>query len=250
MNISVVIPAYNEEARIGESLTRIKEYLDNNLTKSDKYEIIVVDDGSTDKTVDVVNRLSKPKNKSKADIHNIRILRNEINSGKGFSVKKGIENSKYDLVLFTDADLATPIKELGKMIKEIENGYDIAIASRNLPGSDIAVIQPRYRQIMGKTFPLIAHALLIPNIKDSQCGFKLFKTEAAKQIVKLQRINGYSFDVELLYIAQKLGFRIKEVPVKWIDKKGSKVDPLRDGFKMFIDLLKIRFNAFAHKYEP
>ncbi|MFH1590249.1 MAG: dolichyl-phosphate beta-glucosyltransferase [archaeon] len=235
MDLSIVMPAYNEDKRIKKSLIDIIKHLNE---KKIVYELIVVDDGSSDKTVEIVNGFQG----------NIRILKNKTNSGKGFSVRKGIENAKYDLVLFTDADLATPIEELDKMLKEMELGADIVIASRNLPKSNIVVKQPFYRQIMGKTFPFLVRLLLIPNIRDTQCGFKLFRTNIAKQIVKKQTIHGFSFDVEILFIARKLGFKIKEVPVKWIDKKGSKVNPLTDAFKMFMDLIRIRHNFIMKKY--
>jgi dolichyl-phosphate beta-glucosyltransferase len=235
MKLSIVIPAYNEEKRIKNTISKIIKYVDSNKIK---YELIVVDDGSRDNTVKMVQNFSG----------NVKIIKNKINSGKGFSVKRGIENAKYDLILFSDADLATPIEELNTMLKEIEKGADIVIASRNLPSSNIVVRQPIYRQMMGKIFPLIVRLLLIPSIRDTQCGFKLFKSKVAKQIVKKQTINQFSFDVEILFIAIKSRFNIKEIPVRWIDKKGSTVNPLKDAFKMLIDLFKIRYNDIMGKY--
>lgn len=236
MQISVVIPAYNEAKRIGPTLKKVMAFLDS---RFNKYEIIVVDDCSKDNTSRVV---SKYKN------NNLRVLRNKKNRGKGFSVKRGILNAKYSFVLFSDSDLATPIKELDKFMKLIKK-YDIVIASRNLKESDIRVKQPFYRQFMGKTFPLLVNLITGVGFKDTQCGFKLFKTRIAKKIVKQQTFERFSFDVEILFIARKMGFKIKEAPVVWIDKEGSTVSPIKDSFKMLIDLFKIRFNDLRGKYK-
>ncbi len=236
MDLSIIIPAYNEEKRIGKSLNRIQEYLTK---KKINYEIIIVDDGSKDDTIKVIDKFKG----------NIRLLKNEINSGKGFSVKKGIMSAQYGLILFTDADLATPIEELDQMKKSINEGYDIVIASRNMPESNIFVKPPSYKQLLGKTFPLFVRFLLFHEIRDTQCGFKLFKKKVARRISKLQRIYGFCFDVELLFIAKKFGYKIKEVPVKWVDQKGSKISPLKDAFKMLIDLIKIKYNGLVGKYK-
>ena len=233
--ISIVIPAYNEEKRIGRSIKQIVKYLDK---KKYSYEIIVVDDGSIDKTIDVVK---------KAGNKYVKIIKNKKNMGKGFSVKTGILNAKYPLVLFSDSDLATPIEELDKFMEYIKS-YDIVIASRNLKESNIKVKQPVYRQLMGKTFPLLVNLIALGGFRDTQCGFKLFKTDAAKKIVSLQTFNRFSFDVEILFIAKKLGYKIKEAPVVWIDKEGSKVNPIKDSIKMLIDLFKIRLNNLLGKY--
>jgi dolichyl-phosphate beta-glucosyltransferase len=202
-SLSIVIPVYNEEKRIEKTLNKILEYIK---IKKIKYEIIIVDDFSKDKTIDVIKKFKEK----------IIILKNNKNYGKGYSIKKGIENAKNELILFSDADLATPIEELDKMLGFI-NKFDIIIASRNLKESKIVIKQPFYRQLLGKTFPLLVRLLLISDIKDTQCGFKLFKNDIAKNIVKLQTINRFCFDVELLFIAKKLGYKIKEIPVIWID---------------------------------
>jgi len=236
MEMSVVIPAYNEEKRIEPTLKKAINFLDHNF---DKYEIIVVDDCSTDNTNKIASRYKK---------NNVKILRNEKNKGKGHSVKRGLLNAKYSLVLFSDSDLATPIEELGKFMNYIKE-YDIIIASRNLKGSNIKVKQPVYRQLMGKTFPLLVNLIALRGFKDTQCGFKLFKTDVAKRVVSLQTFERFSFDVEILFIAKKLGYKIKEAPVVWIDKEGSKVNPIKDGIKMLIDLFKIRYNILLGKYK-
>lgn len=234
MDISIVFPAYNEAKRIESTIVKVNSFLKKHFKE---YEIIVVDDCSSDNTSTIVSRFD-----------HVRVLCNKKNMGKGYSVKKGIMNAKYSLVLFSDSDLATPIEELEKFLKYIDDGYDIVIASRNLKGSDIKVKQPFYRQLMGKTFPFFVNLIAVGGFKDTQCGFKLFKTPAAKRIFSLQKLNGFSFDVEILFIAKKLGYKIKEAPVVWIDKAGSKVSPLKHSIKMFLDLFRIRLNSVFGRY--
>lgn len=241
MNISVVIPAYNEENRIGLTIKKVVKYLDS---KFDKYEIIVVNDCSKDNTLNIVSKYAESLKEKKGEI---KILNNKINMGKGFSVKKGILSAKYPLVLFSDSDLATPIEELSKMIKFIDD-YDIVIASRNMKDSDVRTKQPKFRTLLGKTFPKLVNLIALKGFKDTQCGFKLFKTSKAKKICSMQKFNRFSFDVEMLFIGKKLGYKIKEVPVVWIDKKGSKLSTIKDSSKMFIDLFRLRYNQFSGKY--
>jgi len=235
MELSVVIPAYNEEKRIEPTLKKVINYLDRHF---DKYEIIVVDDCSTDDTNKIISRYEHD---------HVRVLRNETNKGKGYSVNCGILNAKYSLVLFSDSDLATPIEELGKFMEYIDD-YDIIIASRNLKESRIKVKQPAHRQLIGKSFPLFVNLIALRGFKDTQCGFKLFKTAIARRIASLQTLERFSFDVEILFIAKKLGYKIKEAPVSWIDKEGSKVNPIKDSIKMLIDLFRIRYNNLVGKY--
>ncbi len=235
MEISVVIPAYNEEKRIKPTLEKIGEYLSKN---SKNYEIIVVNDGSKDNTNKVVLSLKNKK---------IRLINNEKNRGKGYSVKRGVLASKYPLVLFSDSDLATPIEEIEKLKKHLENN-EVVIASRNLKESDIRIKQPIHRKLMGKLFSLLVRLVAVRGFKDTQCGFKLFKKEAAQKIFSLQTFERFSFDVEILFIAKKLKYKIKEVPVVWIDQKGSTVDPIKDSIKMLLDLFKIRYNNLRGVY--
>lgn len=237
MKISIVIPAYNEEEKIGKTLEEILKYLKN---RDYSYELIVIDDGSIDNTLSIVKGFIR-KNK------NIRLLRNSKNKGKGYSVKKGIMSAKYPFILFSDSDLSTPILELDKMINEIKS-YDIVIASRNLKKSDIAVRQPLFRTLPGKAFSLLVNLITLLGIKDTQCGFKLFKKSIAREVFPKQTINRWGFDVEILYIAKKLGYKIKEVPVTWVNSEASKLNVLKDPFFMFIELLKIRLNNFLGKY--
>ena len=231
VKISVIIPTFNRAEYLAECLDSLLEQTIK------PYQIIVVNNGSNDNTLGVV-----PKDR------NISILRNETNRGKGHSIKKGVLKSKNDLILFMDSDLATPMKELDNLYAYIKNGYDVVIASRALKQSIITVKQPKYRQLAGQTFPFLVRFLTPLSLKDTQCGFKLLKRAAAQKIFKRLTIDRFAFDVEMLYIAQKLGYKIAEVPVTWIDQKGSKVKIIRDSIKMFFDLIKIRLNDFLGKY--
>lgn len=236
MELSIVIPAYNEEKRIGATLKGLFDFI-KTYKKIKNYEIIIIDDGSKDNTLKVI-----PKNK------NISILKNKTNRGKGYSVRKGVLNSKYALILFMDGDLATPMDELDKLYSCIRKGYDIAIASRCLKDSTIIVEQPKYRQFAGKLFPFIVNLIMSLEFKDTQCGFKLMKADPAKKIFTRLTIDRWAFDVEMLYIAKKLGYRIAEVPVTWIDKTGSKLNVFKDPFKMFSDLFRIRLRDLFGRY--
>ncbi len=228
MQISIIIPAYNEEKRIKKTLEAILSYLQK---KKYDYEIIVVNDGSTDKTKDVVLEFKNRK---------IKIIDNIENKGKGFSVKQGFLTATKEWVLFSDADLSTPIEELDTFFRYKD--YDVIIGSRNLPDSLIVVKQPFLRSTLGKMFPFFVRLLLLPEIKDSQCGFKLFKKEAAKKIVSMQTITGFCFDAEQLYIAKKMGYVIKEVPISWQNDERSKIKIVTDSINMFVDLVRIKLN--------
>ena len=230
--LSVVIPAYNEEKRIGRTLRKISEYL---LEKGYPYEIIVVDDGSTDGTTALVREIAQ-------EVPCIRLLENNGNRGKGYSVRKGVLSSKGQLIIFSDADLSTPIEELDKLKVWIETGHNIAIGSRALPESEILLPQPWYRQCMGKVFNRLVRFLVVSEIKDTQCGFKLFMGGVARSLFKKQTIDGFGFDAELLYLAKKSGYSVREVPVRWINSPDSRVNILRDPFLMLRDLIIMRKN--------
>lgn len=237
--ISVVIPAYNEERRIGRTIVKISDYLTRGRIK---HELIVVDDGSQDRTVEAVERVSK-KIRGR-----IRLVKNSRNMGKGGSVKNGVDKASYSNILISDADLSTPIRELGKFLKYLRKD-EVIIASRNLLGSDIKIKQPVLRQTFGKIFPMLVNLFLIKNIKDTQCGFKLMRRRDAKKIFKMMTIKGFAFDVELLFIARKLNYRIKEVPVEWSNSPGSKVRLFRDSIDMLFSLVKIRANNLFGRYD-
>ena len=228
--ISIIIPAYNEEKRIAATLTKILNYLS---AKDYLWEIILVDDGSSDRTVETAKEAIKDER--------LKVIKNPVNKGKGYSVKRGVMTSRGEIILFSDADLSTPIEELDKMILWLNEGYDIVIGSRALPESAIEIRQPWYREIMGKTFNVMVKNLGLSGFRDTQCGFKCFKREAALKAFNLQKINGFAFDVELLYIAKKFGIKIKDVPVRWINSPESKVHLIKGSLSMFMELFKIRF---------
>lgn len=231
MRLSIIVPAFNEGKRLGSTLEKIRSYFQD---KSYDYEVIVVDDGSVDDTV-LIAEDSLLSGEAK-----LKVIKNDGNKGKGYSVRQGIRASKGELILFTDADLSTPIEEISKLESYVSGGFDIAIGSRSIKGSEVKISQPKYRVLMGKTFNLMVRALVLRGFIDTQCGFKLFKEKCIKDILPYLKINGFSFDVEMLYLAAKKGCKIKEVPVVWEDFKGSKVNPFYDSAKMFIDLLYIK----------
>jgi dolichyl-phosphate beta-glucosyltransferase len=229
--ISIVVAAYNEEKRILPSLFAIRDYCNANTMD---YEIIVVDDGSTDNT----RRVTTEK---KSQIPQLNVIGYDTNMGKGYALRTGALSSKGDYVLLTDADLSTPIEELSKLMHLIHNNVcDIAIGSRALALSQILKKQPWWRQSMGKLFNRIVKALLIKDFDDTQCGFKLFTGESARKLFKEARVNRFAYDVEILALAKKYGYRIREVPIIWVNSPQSKVNPLTDSVQMFFDLLKIR----------
>jgi dolichyl-phosphate beta-glucosyltransferase len=229
--LSIVIPAYNEEKRIGSTLEKISLYLSG---KSFSSEIIVVNDGSSDSTSSV---LEGYKNK----IPQLSIIHNNPNRGKGYSVKKGILQAKGRYIIFSDADMSTPVEEADRFMSAFHEGIDLAIGSRHVAGAEIKVKQPLYRHLMGRFFNLFVRIIALPSISDSQCGFKGFSRECAFCV--FQKINtfGYSFDVEVIYLAHKFGFNLKEIPVVWMDSPSSRINPLTDPLNMFIDVIKIRW---------
>lgn len=229
--LSIVIPAFNEEERIGESLASIKRYLSS---LDVGYEIIVVDDGSTDATVRMVEgtAVGDPR---------LRVLRNPTNRGKGYSVKRGVLEAMGDVVLFSDADLSTPIEELERFLPHFERGADVVIASRRHPDSRITSRQPWYREVLlGGTLRFLAQQFLLPGIRDSQCGFKCFRREAAARIFSSQRMEGFSFDIEVLFLAIKFGYAITEVGVQWKNDPRTRVNPWKDPLRMLADMVRIK----------
>lgn len=228
--LSIVIPAYNESRRLSSSLERIFAYCDR---RGEPFEVIVVDDGSTDGTAEAVRARfgQRPA---------LRVLSYAENRGKGYAVRHGLRNARGDLVLFTDADLSTPIEDLEKLEAAIGEGADIAIGTRAHPESRIEQRQPLYRDRAGKLFNALVRLLLLPGMRDTQCGFKLFRRERILGLLDQMRIDRFAFDVELLYLARRAGLKIREVPVVWANEPDSRVR-LSHAAAAFVDLLRIRW---------
>lgn len=240
MKLSIVIPAYNEEKRIQRTLENILQYCEKHQYN---YEILVVNDGSTDKTTEIVQSIRDKQRLNKY----LRIIENAQNRGKGYCVKQGFLEAQGDWILFTDADLSTPIEELELFFRYTIN-YPVVIGSRNLPMSRIVVKQPFLRSTLGKIFPFFVRCFLLPEITDSQCGFKLFRKDVAKRIAEKQLLDGFCFDAEQLFLAKKWRYAIKEVPVSWANDERSKVRLFSDPLRMFFDIFRIRWKDFRREY--
>lgn len=238
-SISIIIPAYNEQARLPETLRRVEDYF--RTADWDFHEILVVDDGSTDNTAGAAEQFAKAN-------ANIRVLRNPGNRGKGYSVRHGMLEARGDWRLFSDADLSTPIEELEKLRCAVATGnYGVAIGSRALDRSLIGVHQPGFRETMGRFFNLVMRAATGLAIADTQCGFKLFRADVAEEVFSRQKLERFGFDAEVLYIAQRRGYLIAEIPVRWNHVEGSKVGMLT-GLHAFGELVEIRLNSLLGKY--
>jgi dolichyl-phosphate beta-glucosyltransferase len=229
--LSVVIPAYNEARRLPPTLEKVQRHLAGR-----PHEILVVDDGSEDGTAE------------KAAAAGVEVLRNDGNRGKGYSVRRGMLAARGVHRLMTDADLSTPIEELDRLLGKIDEGFDVVIASRALPGSNVEIRQPWYRENTGRLFNLCVRVLALPGLQDTQCGFKLFTASAAEQAFAAARLDGFSFDVEALFVARRRGFRIAEVPVTWRNDEATRVDTFK-GAVAFVDLARIRLNDLRGAYD-
>jgi glycosyltransferase involved in cell wall biosynthesis len=235
--VSVVVPAFNEASRIGDSIQKIENFLGKLPFGS---ELVIVDDGSSDDTSDIVRRLTFP---------GLRLIRNDVNHGKGFAVQMGVLAAAGEYVLFSDADLSAPIEELDKLLQAAESQHaDVVIGSRALDRSFIKIHQTRTREVGGILFNRMVRILLGLNIHDTQCGFKLFRREKIRPVFEKLTIIGFGFDPELLFLASRAGLKILEIPVRWSHAEGSKIRFLRDGIRMFTDLVRIRWNAIRGRY--
>ena len=238
-SLSIIIPAYNEQARLPETLQRILQYLST--TDWISREILVVDDGSTDDTFEVASQFA-------AKNPEIRVLRNPGNKGKGYSVRHGMLEAKGDWRLFTDADLSAPIDELPKLTQAVADGkFTVAIGSRAIDPSLIGIHQPGFRENAGRAFNAVMRMAVGLPIADTQCGFKLFRGDVAELVFSRQRLERFGFDVEVLYIAAKYGHKIAEIPVRWNHAEGSKVGML-NGLQAFTELAQVRWNDLRGYY--
>jgi dolichyl-phosphate beta-glucosyltransferase len=239
--LSVIIPAYNEEKRLGPTLTRIREYFAGRAMGPAEIEIIVVDDGSTDGTSQVAGECAR-------EMPSLRVVSNRTNHGKGYSVRQGMLEARGRIALFTDADLSTPIEEFEKLFAAIQAGNDVAIGSRAVDRSLITVHQSRFREVAGMIFNGFVRLVTGLPFHDTQCGFKAFVRERCRIIFEQQRIDWFGFDPEILFLARRHGLRTAEVPVRWAHDQATKVRVVSDSLRMLGDLLHIRWNWLLGRY--
>jgi dolichyl-phosphate beta-glucosyltransferase len=235
---SIVIPAFNEESRIVHGLDHVLAFVAQQQWSA---EIIVVNDGSHDRTLDIVRDYQRRN-------ANVRLIENPGNRGKGYSVRNGVLHAGGDLILFTDADLSSPIEESVKLFAQIDGGADVAIGSRWIRPETMTERQSIFRQIAGRLYNIINRVLLRLPYRDTQCGLKAFTRQAAHDVFSRQKIERWGFDPEVLFIARKCGYRIAEVPVSWAHDDRSKINPLLDGIRMFGEVLRIRWYALTGQY--
>ena len=235
--LSIIIPSYNEEARLPTTLGRIAAYI---AASGREAEVLVVDDGSKDRTAAVAEEFRER-------LSRLRVLSNGVNRGKGFSVRHGMLEARGHIVLFTDADLSAPIEEADKLIAALGDN-DVAIGSRALDRSLISVHESRFREFAGIVFNTIVRIILRLPFVDTQCGFKAFRRERCRILFEEQRIEGFGFDPELLYLARRHGLRSVEIPVRWGHSPATKVNMFHDSIQMFLDIFTIRWNAVRGRY--
>jgi dolichyl-phosphate beta-glucosyltransferase len=235
--LSIVIPSFNEELRLPETLAQISSYI--RASKRDT-EVIVVDDGSTDRTADVADSFQ-------GEIKRLRVVANDQNRGKGYSVRRGMMEARGRIVLFTDADLSAPIEEADKLLAALAD-HDVAIGSRAMDRSLISIHQSPFREYAGIIFNFVVRTILRLPFVDTQCGFKAFRRDPCRVIFEQQRIERFGFDPELLYLARHHGLRAAEIPVRWAHSPATKVSMLRDSVQMFLDVFIIRWNSLSGRY--
>jgi len=237
--LSIIIPAYNEETLIMSTLDCLQSYLS---ARPESYEMIVIDDGSQDRTVESVRQLQKNND-------HIRLLVNPENRGKGFSIQRGVQESQGQTIIFTDADLPYELDAIDGFLQALRNGCDLAVGSRVLPGSEVRGV-PMLRYVAGQVFSWMVQAVLFQGLPDTQCGFKSFRAEAAREIFRRVTIGGFGFDVEMLFIARKRKYAIQPVPVHMIEhRQRSRVRLFKDSIEMFANLFLVRWNDLQGKYK-
>ena len=247
--LSIIIPAYNEEGRLARTLSRIREYFAGrrvppgiapNMTLA-QLEILIVDDGSKDGTARIAEQWAR-------EMPSVRLVSNAENRGKGYSVRHGMLEARGRLALFTDADLSSPIEEIEKLLAALAAGNDIAIGSRALDRSLISIHQSRHRELAGMVFNGLVRIITGLPFHDTQCGFKIFRGEPSRIVFEQQRIERFGFDPEILFLAKRHGLRVAEVPVRWAHDPATKVQVLRDSVMMFRELVAIRSNWLLGRY--
>jgi glycosyltransferase involved in cell wall biosynthesis len=236
---SIVIPAYNEGERLGATLEKVLAYV---RAQAWTAEVIVVNDGSRDNTAELVRSFA-------AKDSTVRLVENPGNRGKGYAVRNGMLSARGEVIVFSDADLSSPIEEMPKLLAALAAGADIAIGSRWLQAELQSQRQSLHRQLFGRIFNVLNRIILGLRFKDTQCGFKAFTRRAAQTILPLQRIERWGFDPEILFLARKFGFRVEEVPVRWGHSGDTRIHPLIDGARMFQEMLRIRWYDLAGKYD-
>ncbi|HBI33551.1 MAG TPA: hypothetical protein DEA43_04545 [Candidatus Moranbacteria bacterium] len=239
--LSVVIPAYKEKERIGANLLEIEKFLSD---KNFEYEVIIVIDGSPDNTAEVAQNYAK-------EIKNLRVINNEVNHGKGYVVRQGLLEAKGKYVVFLDADGSTSITHVEKFLPELESGFDLIVGSRKIEGSFVQIHQPKYREFMGEGGNwLIRIVLGLWSFPDTQCGFKILTGKAAHEVAKRMVVDRFGFDFELIILAKELGFKIKQMPVRWLNEEGSTVSLTGpNGFiQVLMDLFKTKWRLITGKY--
>ena len=235
--LSLIIPAYNEERRLPQTLEQVFAFLEK---QTYSFEVLVVENGSNDHTLQVAQTFAKG--------HPALRPIQQTERGKGGAVLRGIREAHGEYLFICDADLSMPIVEINKFLPPTLSQADIAIGSREAPGA-VRYNEPMYRHLTGRVFNMLIRAMVLPRLQDTQCGFKCMRADVAREICRYQTLSGWAFDVELLYIAHRLGYQIVEIPIHWYFNADSKVRILRDAWRMFVDLLVIRRNAWQGRYE-
>ena len=236
--LSIIIPAHNEELRLPRTLRQVFAFLEN---QSYSAEVIIVENGSSDRTLELAHEF--------ASIHSNLIVIHEEQAGKGNAVRRGVLEAHGEYRFICDADLSMPIAELGKFLPPGLNDFDVAIASREAPGA-VRYNEPPYRHWGGRAINLVIRFLILPGLNDTQCGFKCFRAETAETLFFMQSLMGWSFDIEILYLARRKHLRVKEIPIHWYYRSDSKVSAVRDAIRMIGDIFRIHYNACRGLYGP